>query len=237
MEGPVPVQDLVVKLLTTRSCTREEFKRIYKLLCKNTHPDLTGKDGSDFIFLQEIYRRIKDREHRLSVGASESFDPYKIIYESGYGKVRDSRSALYLSLYRYVSSGLHTYKIRSKDILRERNSLIIRTVLYWAGIYDIKFVQIFIDYNQKILDHIRASSTLRQGVKGKRLFLDGLDWFFKYQDTGRESSGKISRDKLTASIYTLRIFGFDDAPIIPFSEWLLGELELTPIAFQHSRIT
>ena len=54
MGKAVPVQDVVAKLLTTRTCTREEFKRIYKLLCKNTHPDLTGKDGSDFIKLQEI---------------------------------------------------------------------------------------------------------------------------------------------------------------------------------------
>ena len=88
MEETAPVQDLIAKVLTTRSCTREEFKRIYKLLCKSTHPDLTGKDGMEFIKLQEIYGKIRARE--LSGGQNDilDFDPHRVIRESGYQGVK-----------------------------------------------------------------------------------------------------------------------------------------------------
>jgi hypothetical protein len=232
MEETAPVQDLIAKVLTTRSCTREEFKRIYKLLCKSTHPDLTGKDGMEFIKLQEIYGKIRARE--LSGGQPDllDFDPHRIIRESGYQGVKDPRAALYISLYRYVASGLHSYKIRSKDVLRDRNSLIIRTVLYWASLYDEEFVQVFIDFNTRVFEQIRASRTLRQGLKGRRLFLEGLDWFFKFQDTGIHSSAKISRDKCAAAVYTMQIFGFHDAPLIPFARWLIGQIALEPVMLQ-----
>lgn len=235
MEDTLPVQELITKVLTTRSCTREEFKRIYKLLCKSTHPDLTGKDGMEFIKLQEIYEKIHERE--LSGGQTEvlDFDPHRIIRESGYRGVKDPRAALYISLYRYVASGLHSYKIRSKEVLRDRNSFIIRTVLYWAGLYDEDFVGIFIDFNTRVFEQIRASKTLKQGLKGRRLFLEGLDWFFKFQDTGRASSAKISRDKLAAAVYTMQIFGFPDAPLIPFARWLIEEIALEPLALQKTK--
>ncbi len=234
MADTAPVQDIVAKLLTTRSCTKEEFKRVYKLLCKNTHPDLTGKDGQDFIRLQELYTKVRKREADVQIQRLPSFNPYKIVEESGYPSVRDPRAALYISLYRYAASGMNAYKIRSKEVLRERNSLIIRTVLYWGSIYDPAFVPLFIDYNSKVFEHIRVSSTMKQELKGKRLFLQGLDWFCKYQDTGRTSSGTISRDKLRGSIYTFEVFGSNHSPVIPFARWLIEELEKEPIRFQHS---
>lgn len=233
MPEAVPLEDIVSKLLTTRSCTREEFKRIYKLLCKYTHPDLTGKDGRDFIRLTEIYTKLQEREAASVL--TDNFNPNKIIEESGYPRIKDPRAALYISLYRYGTSGMNAYKIRSKEVLRERNSLIIRTVLYWGSKYDREFVPIFMDYNSKVFEHIRVSSSMKQELKGKRMFLDGLDWFFKYQDTGRSSSGTISRDKLKGSIYTFHTFGCRNSPVIPFANWLIRELEKAPVRFQHQQ--
>ena len=221
-----PVSDIITKLLTTRSCSKEEFKRIFKLLCKYTHPDVTGKDGQDFIRLTEIYKKVQERE--------ADFDPLKIIEESGYPRVREPRAALYISLYRYGTSGMNVYKIRSKQVLRERNSLIIRTVLYWASLYDRSFVPIFISYNSKVFEHVRVSSSMKQEIKGKRMFLEGLDWFFKFQDTGRVSSGTIAKDKLRGSIYTFEVFGYYESPVIPFAKWLIAELQKEPVRFQHT---
>lgn len=178
---------------------------------------------------------MREREAAAAGAALQlKFNPVKIIEESGYSRVREPRAALYISLYRYGTSGMNAYKIRSKQVLRERNSLIIRTVLYWAARYDKNFVPVFINYNSKVFEHVRVSSSMKQEMKGKRMFLEGLDWFFKYQDTGRASSGTISRDKLRGSIYTFEVFGYYNSPVIPFAKWLIAELEKEPVRFQHT---
>ncbi|MFP4562440.1 MAG: hypothetical protein ACLFRY_03940 [Spirochaetia bacterium] len=215
--------DIISKLLTTKSCTREEFRRIYLYLCKNTHPDLTGKDGEDFIRLKEIYRRIEEKEP--SAESVTPFEPMRILQESGFEAGGDPRAALFISLYRYMSTGMHSYRIRRKPPLKERNALILRTVLYWAGTYDRNFLQIFIDYNTRIFQQIRSTSELKQEGKAKRYFREGFDWFFRYQLSGKPASKTLAEDKLRMCLYTLRIFGANDSPVVPFARWLLEELE------------
>ena len=230
--------DILAKLVTTKSCTREEFRRIYLYLCKNTHPDLTGKDGAEFIRLKEIYRRIEEKEAALRSapgGASggpedgergdSPFDPFKVLSESGYDAGGDPRTALFISLYRYMSSGMHAYRVRRKAPLKERNALIMRTVLYWAGTYDRDFVRIFVDYNTRIFQHIRSTSDLKQEGKAKRYFREGFDWFFRYQLAGKPAAKTLAEDKLRMCLYTLSIFGTQTSPVVPFARWLLGELE------------
>jgi hypothetical protein len=217
--------DILAKLLTTKSCTREEFRKIYLYLCKNTHPDLTGKDGEDFIRLKELYRRIEEKESAVGETADSQFDPLKVIRESGYDAAGDSRKALFLSLYRYMSSGMHSYRIRRKPPLKERNALILRSVLYWAGRYDRDFVGLFLDYNTRIFQQIRSTSDLKQEGRAKRYFREGFDWFIRFQIAGKLAARTLAEDRLRMCLYTLRVFGTSDSPVVPFARWLLGELE------------
>jgi curved DNA-binding protein CbpA len=224
------MHDLVEKMLTKNSFSREDFFKLYRILCKNTHPDLTGKDGKDFIRVQELYEQMKNLTVR--------FDPYKVIRESGFSVPHNlgtpftaDRAALYISLHRYVSLGLHSYKLRSNALLKERNRTVIRTVLYWGNRYDKRFVPLFVDYNKNKFEQVIINENLKHELKGKRLFVEGLGWFTKYQETGRRSSAHIAREKLSFACKLLKSYGATRSPILPFSDWLQGELEREPSVF------
>lgn len=228
------MKDVVDKLLTTGSFTKEDFNKLYRLLCKNTHPDLTGKDGKDFIKLQEINKQIQKKTDAEAFFIRQKFDPNKIVIESGYPKPDDERTALFISLQRYVHLGLHSYKLRTKSPLKERNRQVIRTVLYWGNLYDKQFVTIFLEYNKNTLAQIVVDQTLKHGLKGRRVFIDGLRWFNKYQETGRRSAAHIAKDKLLYARYLLKTFTGKNSPILPFLEWLLNELEKPSVVFNPS---
>jgi hypothetical protein len=226
------MNDVVEKLLTSGSFTREDFFRLYRLLCKNTHPDLTGKDGSEFIRLQQVYEQVTQSMHSAaSFTFKPSFDPYRIIQESGYPKPEHSRTALFISLQRYMGLGLHTHKIRSKALSKEPARQVIRTILYWANHYDNRFVKVFVDFNKNKFEQIQINEKLKNGLKGRRYFFNGLNWFLKYQETGRSSAAHIAREKLHMAIYLVKDYGENDTPLVPFAEWLLEELRHNPVVF------
>lgn len=232
------MNDIVEKFLTKNTFSKEDFFKLYRILCKNTHPDLTGKDGSDFIRVQELYEQMKTMGAADSVTLTSRFDPFKVIRESGFtvpqnpdSSVKADRAALYISLHRYVSLGLHSYKLRSKSLLKERNRTVIRTVLYWGNRYDRRFVPLFVDYNKNKFEQVIINENLKHELKGKRLFVEGLGWFAKYQETGRASSAHIAREKLYFACKLLRAYGASQSPIFPFSDWLQRELALEPVTF------
>ena len=168
------MDDFVEKIKTAGAFTRDDFFKLYRILCKNTHPDLTGKDGRDFIRLQEIYDKIKETLQSQTEVTGCGFNPYRVITELGYKKPVHPRDGLFIALHRYVSLGLHTHKVRSKSVLKERNNLIIRTVLYWARRYDKQFVDIFSAYNMTQFDPIQIGNSLERSLKGKRYFFNKL---------------------------------------------------------------
>jgi hypothetical protein len=225
------MRDVVEKLLTTGSFTKEDFFYLYRILCKNTHPDLTGKDGADFIRLQEIYQQVKNDLETREVTSDSTFDPYRVITESGYSRSVDVRTALYISLTRYVALGLHSYRVRSRILLKERNRNVIRTILYWANRYDKRFVPIFIRYNENKFENAYIGERLKQGIRGKRMFIEGLKWFVKYQENGRESAAHIAGERLSSARAILEAYGTGPSPTIEFAHWLLGELHEEPVGF------
>lgn len=225
------MDELLEKIKTVGSFTKDDFFKLYRLLCKNTHPDLTGKDGRDFIRLQEIYDKLKDTLHAESADIAAYFNPYKVISELGYSRPLEARNCLFISLYRYVSLGLHTRKVRSKPVLKERNNMIIRTVLYWGQKYDREFVSIFLNFNTSRFDTIQMGNSLEREIKGKKYFSNGLRWFLHYQESGRTSAAQISREKLSCAITLLSKDGKSRSSIIPFAYWLLEELRTPPVIF------
>lgn len=232
------MNDIVEKILTKNTFSKEDFFKLYRILCKNTHPDLTGKDGRDFIRVQELYQQMKNLTAAETITLTSRFDPYKVIRESGFSLPQNTnppgtpdRAALYISLHRYVSLGLHSYKLRSKSLLKERNRTVIRTVLYWGNRYDKRFVPLFVDYNKNKFEQVIINENLKHELKGKRLFVEGLGWFTKYQETGRVSAAHIAREKLYFSCKLLKAYGGAQSPILPLSDWLQRELDREPVVF------
>ncbi|TFG61473.1 MAG: hypothetical protein E4H36_10420 [Spirochaetales bacterium] len=226
------------KLAGTGSFSREELLSVYRILCKNTHPDLTGKDGADFIKVQEAFSRFRNNAGKGSLRPTAAFDPFKVIRETGWKGGFQAKNSLYLGLYRYFLSGLHSYRIRSNQVLQERNLQIIRTILYWAEKYDKEFVRIFTNFNRSVFNHLRISEHYREELKARKILLDGFYWFLHYQDTGRESSRRICLEKLNASAFMLRLFspltGSVKSPCLAWMElclWLQQELDKEPVGF------
>ena len=226
MAGSGDPRGLVDKILSSRAFSERELDRIFKLLCKHTHPDLTGKDGSEFIRLGEAYKLAK---RRLGGPAPQvDFDPRRIIDESGFAGELTPRGALFLSLYRWLASGLHSHRIRTSAVLKERNTLIIRTSLYWAERYDPLFADIFISFNRNLFTGMRASEELKVDRQAKRLLVSGLAWFLRFQDTGRPAAAQLARDRLAYARLLLGSERSRRAAGRDLCVWLLGELENPP---------
>ncbi|MBN1798465.1 MAG: hypothetical protein JW822_07800 [Spirochaetales bacterium] len=222
--------ELIEKLLTTGKFSERELKRIYKILCKNTHPDLTGKDHASFIKVQDVYQDALTRFSTDTPVNKADFDPYKVIYDTGFSGTLSPRACLYICLYRYNAHDLYSFKIRTKASLQERNMLIMRSVLYWAARYDQDFIKIFVDLNTNIFRDIKTIKTIRQYSMARRLFIQGMDLFFQYQEKGRPSSKKVAEEKLFRSIQLLYAIDNQDNPMVPLAEWLIGELTLEPVS-------
>ena len=108
--------------------------------------------------------------------------------------------------------------------------LIMRSVLYWAALYDQRFIKIFIDLNMNIIRNIRTIKTIRQYSLARRLLIQGMDLFFQYQEKGRASSKKVAEEKLYKSIQLFYAINSQDTPMVPLAQWLLNELDLDPVA-------
>jgi len=229
MKNTASAEDPIEKLLTTGKFSEQDLKRIYKVLCKNTHPDLTGRDHEHFIRVREVYlaalTRFKNGRGTRLLG----FDPYKVINDTGYSGALDARACLYICLYRYNAHDLYSFKIRSNPALRERNTLILKSVLYWASGYDPEFITIFISLNTNVIRNIKSIQTIRQYSLARRLFIRGMDLFFQYQENGRASAKKIAEDKLYRAVQLLCATGNGTNPMVPLAQWLLRELTLEPV--------
>lgn len=230
MEKQASTEELIEKLLTTGKFSEHDLKRIYKVLCKSTHPDLTGKDHTGFLKVQEVYHDALSKLSAGIPGQKSDFNPYKVIYDTGFSGKLSTRANLYICLYRYNTHDLYSFKIRAKPSLQERNSLIMRSVLYWAALYDQRFIKIFIDLNTNVIRNIKTIKTIRQYSLARRLLIQGMDLFFQYQEKGRASSKKIAEEKLYKSIQLLYAINNQDNPMVPLAEWLLHELCLEPAA-------
>ncbi len=231
MEKQASTEELIEKLLTTGKFSEHDLKRIYKVLCKSTHPDLTGKDHSRFLKVQEVYHDALIKFSAGIPGQKPDFDPYKVISDTGFSGKLSTRANLYICLYRYNTHDLYSFKIRAKPSLQERNSLIMKSILYWAALYDQRFIKIFIDLNTNVIRNIKTIKTIRQYSLARRLLIQGMDLFFQYQEKGRASSKKIAEEKLYKSIQLLYTIDNQDNPMVPLAEWLLHELYFEPVAF------
>ena len=223
MESGVETRRIVEKILSTHSATREELEYVYRALCKNTHPDLTGKDGSEFIRLQHVFRHVRDAEV-----TSHAPDPTRVVRDTGYGGPLTPRAGLFSSLERYVQLGLNSPRVRMRVLLRPYTLRVLHAVEYWGGLYDPSFLVVFARFNARRFERLTTRAEVKNYLYGRRLFADGLRWFLEYQSFGRMSCRDIACDKFRRAIGVFRFARMADTPVIPFAEWFLLELEKPP---------
>ena len=213
----------ISKLLETGRYSKKDLLAIYRYLCKHTHPDTAGGDGSSFLKVRETYAKALSRFDAPEAGP-EDFDPHEIPRQIGEGGPGSPRDRLFACLGFYMVLGLQSFKLRSSPSLKERNDKVLRSVAYWAELYDPDFVKIFADFNRQVIRPMASTVDMKNCAYAKRAFNSGLQWFFLYRETGRESCRAMAREKLAASVYTMEKFVRRDDPAVPFARWLLGEL-------------
>ena len=220
MENGVETRRIVEKILSTHTATREELEYVYRALCKNTHPDLTGKDGSEFIRLQQVFRYVRE-----AGASSHDPNPARVARETGYAGPLTPRAGLFSCLERYVQLGLHSPRVRMRVLLKPYSLRVLHAVEYWGGMYDPAFPIVFSRFNARRFERLATRADVKNYLYGRRLFADGLRWFLEYQGFGRESCRDIARERLRRSVGVYRFARMADNPVIPFAEWLLRELE------------
>lgn len=218
----------------------DALDRMYRVLSKHTHPDLTGKDGQDFVRLGQLYHeakaslRARDLEERCPVTEAAplrpwqeaDFDPQAVLLEMGYPALPEDRAGLYLALYRYHTAGLAKRRLRQQASLKRRNDQIINTVYYWAERYDQTFVPLFTTYIEGLVDAFKPTAFLKAGSDSRRHLEDGLAHFIRYQDEGRPVAASLARRSLDNAVDTIAVYRLERDAVRDLALWLLTELEL-----------
>ena len=137
-----------IRMLSRQGVFSENaLKSLFRILSKKTHPDLNkGIDPGLFRKLEREYREacalLPKASQLLKNG---SVDPAMIRYY------------LYGALSYYSTSGQHSFKVRNKPELAERNQVICSDVQRWAKLYDPDFLEIFNRYNSFRFQDFRIS--------------------------------------------------------------------------------
>lgn len=195
--------------------TLPALKRLYRILCKRTHPDLAG-NTEKFQTLQ--------LEYEEALQYLEALQDYR--QHLGNMDIQELRRSLYMSLHQYTVSGLHSFRIRLKPELKSRNTAIIRDVLYWANLYDSRLVPIFARYNQFTFQNFVEWERDRFFRKGRRLFLQGLRSAFEFQRSNSHKALRTALSYLKDAEYILNLLGRNpvSSTVFDFAHWLASDL-------------
>jgi hypothetical protein len=206
-----------------------KLDRVYRRLILQVHPDHREGDGELFLYLKQQFDTLREEttRRRCTLMLERDLDPYRIAVDLGITRDLEPREALYVALYRFRSLGLATWRVRVRPSLRERNSRIIRTVLYWGRRYDERFVDAFQELLRNPGQFLLAEHTAPLYFLVRRTMLRGMDGLIRFQDRGRPATASIARDTLK---YALLLASsregdrFFDA-LTGMVRWMLEELE------------
>jgi hypothetical protein len=212
-----------------------ELERTYRRLIRQLHPDNRehGTSSDEFIRFTQLFTEYRSAWHvrRRRAAIADGFDPFTVLLDLGVPRDIGARGALLSALYRFRALGLTTWSIRSKPALKQRNTRVLRTVLYWAWEYDPDFVEIFHSFllQQGNVALVTGSGPVYSLVR--RTVLKGLDDTIRFHDRGHSATAAIARDHLAYARMLARP-RVDDAAfgaLDRFAMWLLQELESEPV--------
>ncbi len=176
--------------------------RIYRQLCKQTHPDLSGLSADAFVAVQEAFAEALVRVRNRSAGERD-LDPYAVIRDSGYPDTIPERPCFLIALMRYTNLGLYSYRIRRNPHLQRRSAQIVASVEHWARVYDPPLVPLFRAFDETQLRPLASTAEMQRYHRARRVLLDGLHTFFQFQRLGRQTTGQIAAERLRYAVTLL----------------------------------
>ncbi len=234
MTGVKSIKDIVERLGARTDVSDAEINRLYRALVKRTHPDVPGGDEEAFRFLTEAFTELRSRVsiHRHKERLFAGLDPHQISEEMGWGRNENPRSNLFICLERFFSLGLHRQRVRSRETVRKRADLVIRSVLYWSYEHDRTFVDLFSSFLRQQGNFAITDRLAKRYFLVRRIALRGVVWFLRYQESGRAGAARIARDHLSYARQIGVVARQDDFAVLDaFSAWFSRELEAPPEAY------
>ncbi|RPJ09289.1 MAG: hypothetical protein EHM28_02000 [Spirochaetaceae bacterium] len=183
IETLIRKNSIVKRLIAEGNLSQEYLKKIFRNLCKITHPDLDKKPGEEagreeagaaFIRLKDEYEEAKSNLERLQS------------YLLGNGRggdvlgARDIERMFYDSLRHYLAAGLYSVRMRIRPELKKRNELILREIVYWAKLHDPVFIGVFLIYNKTYLRRFSEWQRRDNLIKAQKLFQRGFSTTVEY---------------------------------------------------------
>jgi hypothetical protein len=220
IETIIQHNSLVKRLIAEGNLSEEYLKKIYRRLCKITHPDLKKQDSVEFIRLKAEYEEAKEHVGELKTYLIEKENTNVL----GDG---DIRRMFYASLKHYLAAGLDSMRIRIKPEIKKRNELILREVLYWAKLYKPSFIPVFLEYNRAYLRRFSEWQKRESLSKARRLFLFGFRESIRYEDTHSPRALYAARSYFSDCQSVLEILtpSAHGRAVAGFALWFSGELE------------
>ncbi|MFP4364681.1 MAG: J domain-containing protein [Spirochaetia bacterium] len=211
---------IISKLLSGQPFSDNDIKRVFRELCKQTHPDLTGGDSAPFLKLQADYNdaiafyQSKHKDELIKANVRK-IDPKQI------------RVDFYESLRRYTAAGMHSNRIRLRQSLRDRNVSIAKGVLDTARFYDPAFIPVFLRYNKTYLQKFQSWQKSVKIRKGKWLFQTGFQWFLDYERNGAPGVLRTACSFLDDAIDILSQCAANEYHLatVGFAQWTREEIE------------
>jgi len=211
---------IIKRLIEKGKFSELELKKVYRELCKQTHPDITGKNSQEFIEIQNDYKIAKKYLTSL-LSSNYNVNEFK------------PRIMLYKCLYNYNLYGLNSSKIRRMPELKSRNLSLTKELIFWANIYDQDFLKIFIEYNKKHIKDFNGWKEEEIFKKGRDYFIKGFNFFLEYQSNGNLGTKKVCLTYLQESTFELTLISKSTLrqSIANFANWLINELDKKPVLF------
>ena len=217
----------IEQFLSARWRSESEIISAYRRLCKETHPDLSGRSGELFVVVQQAFHEALARLDARA-GTPSGFDPYEVIRADGYPEQRPPRECFLISLMRYVALGLYSYRVRRNSELQKRNTRVVRSVEYWARAYDRELLPVFRAFDETQLRPLSSTAEMQRYYRARRVLLDGLHAFSQYQRSGRSITAEVAADRLRKGIAGLERVAPGDRSL-GLARRLIPELDLPPV--------
>jgi len=170
----IRTNSIVQRLIGGGTITREQLKKIYRTLCKSTHPDIRHKDDREFIRLHAEYEQALEYWHDLHS---------RLTGARGVSTMTpaDVRSHFYGALRHYLAAGLYSQRVRIRPDIKKRNELVLREVLTWANAYQPAFINVFLDFNKSHLRRYLEWNKRDNLARARKIFVMGFRNAVDYQ--------------------------------------------------------
>lgn len=223
---------IVKRLIVEGDISAVQLKKIYRRLCKMTHPDLQKEDGAEFILLKEEYEEALANLDALKSHLGTNAD-------SSVLSPVDIRRMFYDALRHYLAAGLSSVRMRIKTDVKARNELILREVVSWANLYKPSFIPVFLEYNKAYLRRFADWQRRDNLLKAQKLFLSGVYNITDYQTNNSPQALRAGRsffsdcfnylDSLAPSIAVNALRGI--------AVWFSGEMEALAVLAKKQKMS